>query len=285
MYDYICGNLDNPELVQFKLFLDICFYTGRRGKEGLRELRVDSFQILENPTGRKYIIMVHNEVTKNKQGDESSSSKMHRTDNPPIIIEQEGNPRCPVSSFQKYLKHCHHDLHDKALFQHPKRGINANFDELWYDRAPVGEGKIGSWLKELSECAQCSQIYTNHCMRYTTANAMAKQGFPLAKIATVTGHCNYESLKSYLEAPDDKEKEQFCDALFEYAHAKNITNQGPPKNQQETVENNTSSEETQPQNIQVVAKAPNPEPELCSNIRGLSSANIWMSVHPKKIGP
>ena len=30
-------------------------------------------------------------------------------------------------------------------------------------------------------------------------------------------------------------------------------------------------------------KAPNPEPELYSNIRGLSSANIRMSVHPKKM--
>ena len=29
-------------------------------------------------------------------------------------------------------------------------------------------------------------------------------------------------------------------------------------------------------------KASNPEPELCSNIRGLSSANIRMSIHPKK---
>ena len=33
----------------------------------------------------------------------------------------------------------------------------------------------------------------------------------------------------------------------------------------------------------VKIKATNPEPELCSNIRGLSSANIRISVHPKKM--
>ena len=32
----------------------------------------------------------------------------------------------------------------------------------------------------------------------------------------------------------------------------------------------------------LITKAPNPEPELCSNIRGLSLANIRISVHPKK---
>ena len=49
--------------------------------------------------------MTHNEATKKKQGDESSTSKMHRTENPPLILQQEGDPLCPVASFEKYMAH------------------------------------------------------------------------------------------------------------------------------------------------------------------------------------
>ena len=76
-------------------------------------------------------------------------------------------------------------------------------------------------------------------MRYTTANGMKAKGFSLHPIASVTGHMNYESLKSYLEAPDEEEKEEFCNALFDYAYPS--TNQEKQQKQQE---------DPQPKNVQ-----------------------------------
>ena len=64
--------------------------------------------------------MAHCKVTKKRnQGDESSCSKKHKSDNPSLIIQQE-DPNCPVTSFEKYLAHCQYDLHDKVLFQRAK---------------------------------------------------------------------------------------------------------------------------------------------------------------------
>ena len=73
MYEFVCENLDDPETLQQKVYLDLTFYTGRRGREGLHDLKIDSYQVKFNEEGCKYIEMTHNETKKKKQGDESAS--------------------------------------------------------------------------------------------------------------------------------------------------------------------------------------------------------------------
>ena len=55
MYDFVCSNLDDPETLLYKVYLDIAFYTGRRGREGLRDLTLSSFEIRHTPEGRKIL--------------------------------------------------------------------------------------------------------------------------------------------------------------------------------------------------------------------------------------
>ena len=64
MYDCVCANLENPLMLQYKVYLDLAFYLGHRGKEGLRALRIDSFALKFSPEGRKYIMMMHKEMIK-----------------------------------------------------------------------------------------------------------------------------------------------------------------------------------------------------------------------------
>ena len=53
MYTFVCKNLDDPETIAQKIYSDIAFYTGRRGRERLRHLRIDSFVTKTNEEGRK----------------------------------------------------------------------------------------------------------------------------------------------------------------------------------------------------------------------------------------
>ena len=64
MYTHVCQNLNDPETLIHKIYLDISFYTGRYGREGLRKLRKDSFEIKTNAEGRKYMIMTQKEENK-----------------------------------------------------------------------------------------------------------------------------------------------------------------------------------------------------------------------------
>ena len=207
-------------MLQYKIYLYIGFCLGRHGKEGLRELTINSFEINASPEGRCYIKMIHKETTKKSQGHEPMNSKnLYKDDNNKLIVEQPGNPRCPVASFEKYLARIDHSI--DVLFQQPKKNIHLKDTEIWYHKKVVRKETISTWLKTISTESKCSQIYTNHCLRKTTANSMKKsrKNYSIPTIASVLGHHNYQSLESYVEEPDDEERIDFCDSLFDYTGA------------------------------------------------------------------
>ena len=220
MYDYICSNMDNPTMLQYKIYLDIGFYMGRRGKEVLRELTVNSFKTNTSPEGRHCIKMTHKETMKKPQGDESTKSKnFYKDDSNNLIVEQSGNPRCPLASFEKYLARLDHSL--DILFQQPKKNIHPKYTKIWYHKKVIDKETIATWLKTISTESKYSQIYTNNCLKMTTANGMKKSGknYSIPAISSVLGHCNYQSLESYLEESDDEERIDFCDSLFGHTGA------------------------------------------------------------------
>ena len=65
----------DTKILMEKVFFDVVYYTGRRGKEGLRSLSKTSFDIKTRPDGLDYIEINFNEKTKRNQGNENSSKK------------------------------------------------------------------------------------------------------------------------------------------------------------------------------------------------------------------
>ena len=111
-------------------------------------------------------------------------------DNHHIISAMPGNILCPVESFKCYLALLNHE--ENSFFQYPNKKLNG------FNNAPIGKNSIGSMMKDISEAAKLSKIYTNHCIRKTTATAMKRQGFDLNQISHVTKHKNLDSLKHYI---------------------------------------------------------------------------------------
>ena len=66
--------MDTKILLQ-KVFFDIVYYTGCRGKEGLRSLDKKSFEIKTGTDGLDFIELTFNEKTKKNQGHENSSAQ------------------------------------------------------------------------------------------------------------------------------------------------------------------------------------------------------------------
>ena len=73
-------------------------------------------------------------------------------------------------------------------------------------------------MKEISEKAKLSHIYTNHQIRKTTATGMHQEGFTLQEIANVMKHKKLDSLKHYVAAPTLHDKQQYNNDLFSYAN-------------------------------------------------------------------
>ena len=231
--DYFIPHFDNdPRCLQHKIFFEISFFLGKRGLEGLRDLKKDSFQLKATSEGKEYYELTFNEATKKSQGDDNNEMN-----DQPILLAQEGKRRCPVNSLKLYLSKL---SHINALFQKP----NANFkypNHKWYHATPVGENTIGKFLKHICENAGLNRIYMNHCIRGTTATAMHRSGYSLHDIAQVTRHKNIESLKFYLQQPTIADMENYSESLFRYAEK--TTEKGKKDNNSNNNNNSNSDDE------------------------------------------
>lgn len=63
----------DTEILQQKVCFDLIYYTGRRGKEGLRAIQKNYFEVKTNAEGIEYIEVVVNEKSKRCQGHETST--------------------------------------------------------------------------------------------------------------------------------------------------------------------------------------------------------------------
>lgn len=70
-------------------------------------------------------------------------------------------------------------------------------------------------MRQISESANLSKVYTNHKIRGTTASVM-KDKFGLIGAAHVSHHHLYELLRSYLAKPTLQEKAKYGTALFNF---------------------------------------------------------------------
>ena len=194
----------NTQVLLHKVFFDVIYYTGRRGKEGLRELTKYSIDIKVGPDEKEFIQINFNEKTKKNQGNSTSTSATSLHNNHHIISAIDG-PLCPVTSFKTYMSL----LHDKqdAFFQYPAKDLKM------FTMMCVSKNSLGSMTSEISKKASLSKIYTNHQIRKTTATAMKRSEYDLNSISHVTTHKNLDSLKHYLDVPSHSEKHGYNEAL------------------------------------------------------------------------
>ena len=233
------------------------YYTGRRAKEGLRELCKNSFEIKIGSDGLKFVEITFNEKTKKNQGSDNSMSKRALHNNHHIISAMPGNELCPVKSFKTYLSLLHHE--ENAFFQYPNKRLTG------FNNAPIGKNSLGTFMKEISKAANLSKVYTNHCIHKTTATSMRKQGFDLNQISHVTKHKNLDSLKHYISAPTYSEKRKYNDAMYEYATGTK-ENDGPPSPKRATAKNpiiTPKPPEAEPKNLQSIPADDNIPEENC----------------------
>ena len=199
------------------------YYTGCRGKEGLRKLSKNSFKVKKSPNGEEFIEITFNEKTKKNQGDSMSAKANALHNDHHVITEIPGSPLCPVQSFKMYLDLLNPD--STAFFQYPNKRKTAFTKEV------IGKNPLGDMMKEISTQAKLSRSYTNHQIRKTTATGIKRSGFTLEQIAHVTKHKNLDSLKHYVDAPTLSEKQSYNEGLFNYGTKKMSKN--PKRSQDE----------------------------------------------------
>jgi hypothetical protein len=133
------------------------------------------------------------------------------------MYAQEDESDCPVYSLEKYIS----KLNPKctAFFQRPRQHIFTDEDPVWYENKPLGIHKIDSMMKNISEDAKLSIVYTNHCLRATASTILGNAGVEGRQICSVTGHKNLQSLTSYIRQPTLEQRKNMCDILHNYGRS------------------------------------------------------------------
>ncbi|XP_071512103.1 uncharacterized protein KIAA1958-like [Diadema antillarum] len=193
----IIDSLDTttPIGLQNKVFIDVMTYFANRGRENLRSTSISDFDLEVDEQNLRYITR-RDTMTKSRRECEDEACSGH-------MYEIPGSSRCPVRSFLA-LKEVLNPA-EKCMWQRPKAKAPTD-GSPWYMNAPLGINTIGNKMREISEKAGCSQVYTNHSLRATTCTVLDEAGFPNRHIMSVTGHRSESSLKHYSRTSDKKKK-------------------------------------------------------------------------------
>lgn len=201
-------DINTPSTLQLKTYFEVSLHFGRRGKEGLRELRSDMIVFREDAQGIEYATLGCVAHEKNHQGatghqDNEHVQRMYST----------GKKSCPVESLKSYLGHLNPDC--SAFFQRPKTSGYVG-KVVWYTDRPVGSNTISGFMSKISAAANLKTRYTNHCVRATTVTMLRDAGVAPNDIAAVTGHKSLTSIDHYSRVGDKKRSAmshqlaQFC---------------------------------------------------------------------------
>lgn len=197
---------DDPVGLQRKVYMEVSLHFCRRGREGLRELRKDSFIVKADENGREYVTLGYNEMEKNHQGVKKNDIK----DEPRMYGF--GGASCPVGSFKKYLMKLHPSC--DAFYQRPNSCFRKSGQ--WYCNMAVGKNLLAGMMKGISQAAGTSKLYTNHCLRVTAVSVLHARGVAPMDICSVSRHKNTESLKSYSHGPSDEKRYAMSAMLHEH---------------------------------------------------------------------
>ena len=178
-------NTENPTTLQNKVFFEIMLFFCRHGRQNLRQLKKNDFEIIVNSQGRRCVVKKTGELSKNHRVHDVQAEEGG------MMMANNGS-FCPVFSFEKYLTHL--NPCNEFLFQRPKSFPDG---QVWYENMAVGEHTLGKKMKVISQQAELSTEYTNHSIRATTITILDRCGFEARHIMYMSGHRNESSIKSY----------------------------------------------------------------------------------------
>ncbi|CAB4037784.1 uncharacterized protein LOC110973579 [Paramuricea clavata] len=187
-------DLNSPQGLQDKVFIDIMMYFANRGRENLGTIKITDFVIQRNEQGLQYVI--HRDVLTKTRRENNEGYSGH-------MYEIPGSSNCPVASFLT-LKDVLNPAQE-CMWQRPKSQVPS--EGPWFTNAPLGVNTLGNKMKSISEKAGCSLIYTNHSLRATTVTVLDEAGVASRDIMSVTGHKSESSLKHYVRTGNAKKQD------------------------------------------------------------------------------
>ena len=281
--EYFSGGLGStawtePERLLEFVWFSICFYFGRRGREGWRELTKQSFGIKKDDSGARYVTEMQTEQTKNYQGGSKQKDQSYSD----VRMYENSSPLDPVSSFEFYILRLNPNC--QALFQTPNKHFKKEGSQ-WFRNEPLGKNKIAKLMENISLKAELSEKYTNHCIRASTVTSLFQRGVDAKQICEITKHKDERSLTHYISQTSSAQK-RHCSRLLQEAfdgHSPSVTSQESHRSSTNSESSNIAgasaitsvSQSLQSQFFSLAQPYPN-----CTQHIQIGTLNIYQSAGP-----
>lgn len=184
-----------PDGLLHKFWFYATLYWCRRGCEGQRSLRRESFKFQKDADGNDFITMSHDQATKNHQG---------------------GFYEIHVSACIFMYSLVHNQAESEARSFLPKAQVGC---QIRVFRCSV-VWKQATWCQptfkdhgEISLGANLWKTYTNHCVRATDITLWSDSCIPARHIMNISGHVNELTLASYNRRPSTSQLKNCSDIL------------------------------------------------------------------------
>jgi hypothetical protein len=189
-----------PDILSEAVWFYLCFYFGRRGREGWTSMTKSTFNVDTDSEGLKYVSMKVTEVTKNHQGG-------HKQSDVDYSDQRMYGPGVEIYEF--YVKKLNPGC--DRLFQTSLKSYAP--DGIWYKKEPMGKNTISNMMQRISKKAGMSQVYTCHSVRASTITTLYQAGVSTQSIIAITKHRNTSSLGHYIEDLSSKQKRD-CSSIL-----------------------------------------------------------------------
>ena len=125
-------------VLQDEVLFNLIFYFGLRGRENLRALKKDTFEVEVDSDGKEYVSLKSTMMSKNVKA--SLSQKEFKDIKNTRMYSSDDENRCPVLAFKKYLSMLPAETMDNTLFPKP---IKSGFAS----QAVIGKDTLGNLIR------------------------------------------------------------------------------------------------------------------------------------------
>lgn len=215
---YFSGWKDSPQQLVEACWFFMCFYFGRRGREGWTSMKKNTFCVDTDTEGHESVSMNTTEVTKNHQGGHKQTD---------IDYSDQRMYGLGVQIFELYLSKLRPG--SDRLFQTPLRAYLS--DGTWFSREPMGKNTLSSMIQRISNKAGLSCVYTCHSVRASTITTLFRAGVQTQSIIAITKHKNTSSLTHYIDDLSSGQKRDCSNVLSDALKLPSSRNDGQKDDQ------------------------------------------------------
>lgn len=168
---YLFKDINDPIILRQRVWYCLAVHFVSRRLEFHHQLNLNSFDFKVDSHGDEYVLINHETQQKNIQGGITSEE----APNDKFMYASKTNI-CPVASLRLLIKKT--DPNAKSLFNRCVKDLRAQVS-VWYTNQPLAKRTYSGFMTDICQNAKCSKVYTAHCLRATSIQAMNDAGHEL----------------------------------------------------------------------------------------------------------